>query len=135
MWIIYGIYLLRFCANSEYFLVKYSAVVSNYNIIAKSCGQCVPSPRPSSVRYRDMRHDDILRRNIIDILGHGPLVSFRFPYHWTKLVHSNCAICYPTLFFTYIVDAQSMSEPTIVFVYLVFISFLRHQFDATQQKH
>ena len=81
-------------------------VMSNNNIIAKTSGEGVLSPLHSSdgTRHRNIRHEDILQCSVIDILGHGPLVSFHFPYHWMKGVHSNCAILYATLFFTYTVD-------------------------------
>ena len=81
-------------------------MVSYNNTVAKTSGQGVLSPLPSSggVRYRDMRHEDIIQSSVIDILGHGPLLSFHFPCHWMKAVHWNCAILYTTLFFIYIID-------------------------------
>ena len=88
--------------------------MSNNNIIAKNSEQVVVSPLPSSgcVRYRDMRHEHILQCSVIVILGHRPVVSFHFPYHWMKGVHSNCAILYTTLFFTYMVDGiKAMIRP------------------------
>ena len=44
--------------------------------------------------------------------GHVSLVSLHIPYHWVKGNHSNCAILYATLFFTYIVDGiKAMIRP------------------------
>ena len=88
--------------------------MSNKNSIAKTSGQGVLSPLPSSggVRYRDMRHEDILQCSVIDIPGHVSLVSLHIPYHWVKGNHSNCAILYATLFFTYLVDGiKAMIRP------------------------
>ena len=89
-------------------------VVNNNDIIAKTSGQGVLSPLPSSggVRYRDTRHEDILQCSVMDNLGHGPLVSFHFPCHGIKGVYSNCVIMYTTLFVTYIVyGIKAMIHP------------------------
>ena len=64
-------------------------VVSNNDFIAKTIRQSILSALPSS--GGDGAGTRGMKCSVIDILGHGPLESVNFPYHWVKVLHSNCA--------------------------------------------